>query len=333
MVKNWRDMSVLIAGCGSIGKRHARVLHDLGVHDIRACDPSVEQLNRLTQETPARVYSSYEQALAEKPEAVFICTAPKLHIPMATDAIEAGAHVFCEKPLAYTSDGVDALAESARRAGRSVTIGFCYRYHDGLLKAKGMLASGHLGRLVSIRCLMGEHLPSVRPDYRSVYYSAYSGAFELIHGVDLAVWFARDAVKKVRCLAGNYSDIGIEASDFAEILIEFESKCLASIHLDFFQVVRRFQIELICTAGIILIEFGRWDHCVVSSCGLAGEWSREEMVTARDDMFRAEDSAFLLAAATGQPVDCGIDEARKSLEIVERAKVDADIGSPAEEPI
>lgn len=39
MVKNWNESSVLIGGCGSIGKRHARVLHALGVKDIRACDP------------------------------------------------------------------------------------------------------------------------------------------------------------------------------------------------------------------------------------------------------------------------------------------------------
>ena len=46
MVKTWTDMSVLIVGCGSIGKRHARVLRSLGVADIRACDPRRSSVKR-----------------------------------------------------------------------------------------------------------------------------------------------------------------------------------------------------------------------------------------------------------------------------------------------
>jgi len=323
MVTAAKNLSVLIVGCGSIGRRHARVLRGLGVHDIRVCDPLPAQIEALRRETSVQVYPSFEAGLAARPDAAILCTPPKLHIAMAIQALEAGVHVFCEKPLADVSQGIDQLIAISKQTGRQVMTGLCFRYHQGLVKAKAVLASGQFGRLVGIRCLMGEHFPTVRPDYKTLFTSKYSGAFDLTHEVDLAVWFAGLPVKKVRCVAGRCSDIDIEAPDVAEILIEFEGQCLASIHLDFFQVPRRRQTELLCTAGVIVVEFARWDHCTISTAGADGIWSREEMPTDRDDMFRAEDSAFLEAVAANRPVECGIEEARKSVEIVERAQADA----------
>lgn len=79
-----------------------------------------------------------------------------------------------------------------------------------------------------------------------------------------------------------------------------------------------------------MVEFGRWDQCLLSVYA-KGEWSHEELATARDDMFRAEDGAFLAAVASDAPVECGIDEARKAGEVVERAQLDANAAA-AEPP-
>lgn len=327
MVTPGENLSVLIAGCGSIGRRHARVLRELGVEDLRVCDPLAAQSEALIRETPARTYPSFEAGLAARPDTVFLGTPPRMHIPMAIQAAEAGAHVFCEKPLSDTTRDIDRLLAVSRRTGRQVMTGLCFRYHRGLVKAKAILESGRFGRLVSIRCLMGEHLPTVRPDYKTLFTSKYSGAFDLTHEVDLAVWFAGRPVQSVRCVAGGCSDVEMEAPDNVEMAIGFEGRCLAGIHLDFFQRPRRRQTELLCTKGVILVEFARWDHCTLSTAGSDGVWARQEMATDRDDMFRAEDRSFLEAVATGRPVECGIDEARKSVEIVERAQADAGIAS------
>ncbi len=328
MVGTWNETSVLIAGCGSIGKRHARVLRGLGLKDIRACDPAPDQRDKLASETPVRMFESYELGLESKPDAVFVCTPPKMHIPMATQAIEAGAHVFCEKPLAFSSAGIGELGGAAGRANRVLMTGLCFRYHDGLRKAKSLLESGRFGRLVSIRCMMGENLPAVRPDYRTLFSSKYSGAFDLTHEVDLAVWFAESPVRKVMCAAGSFSTIGIEAPDVAEILITFEAQCLASVHLDFFQIPRRRQTELICTAGVVMVEFASWDRCTVSVYEAGGDWQHETFPTARDDMFRAEDRAFLNAITGAGPAECGIEDARVSVEVIEQAMAAAGLEGP-----
>ena len=112
-----------------------------------------------------------------------------------------------KNPLAFSSAGISELGGAGReRESRIVMTGLCFRYHDGLRKAKSLLESGRFGRLVSIRCMMGEKFPAVRPDYRTLFSSKYSGAFDLTHEVDLAVWFAESPVRKVMCAAGSFSD-------------------------------------------------------------------------------------------------------------------------------
>ena len=92
------------------------------------------------------------------------------------------------------------------------------------------------------------------------------------------------------------------------------------LHLDFFQRPRRRQMELIGTAGVILVEFASWGRCTVSVYSPAGaQWEREALGTARDDMFAAEDRAFLEAVADDTPVPCDIHEAAKSIRVIEQA--------------
>ena len=322
MVRPWRDLSILIAGCGSIGKRHARVLRDLGVQDVRACDPLLAQRESLLAASPqVRMYDSYETGLAEAPDAVLICTPPQLHVPMACQAIEAGCHVLSEKPLSDGLEGIDGLVALSASRQRKVMVALCFRYHEGLLKAKRSLEAGRVGRLVAIRALMGEHLPEVRPDYRTLFSARVGGAFDLTHEVDLAIWYANQPVRRVRAVSGSYSDIGIAAPDVAEILLDFEDRCVASIHLDFFQRPRRRQLELLCTQGVVLVEFARWDRCAVSLYDVSrGVWEHEELATDRDDMFRAEDAEFLRAVAEDLPISCSVTEARKSVEVIVAAR-------------
>ncbi len=225
--------------------------------------------------------------------------------------------MLCEKPLSDSTEGVDDLAALAETEHKTVMVALCFRYHDGLVKAREALDSGRIGRLASIRALVGEHLPDVRPDYRNLFSAQHGGAFDLMHEIDLAIWYASQPVREVRSISGVYSDIDIAAPDLAEILIAFEDRCLASIHLDFFQRPRRRQIELIGTAGVIVVEFARWDRCTVSIYEAARvAWEQAELVTDRDDMFRAEDREFLQAVAENQPIRCTIAEARKSVEVV-----------------
>ena len=322
MSKLWNELSVLILGCGSIGKRHGRVLQSLGVNDVRAFDTSAKARREMAAQTQSvRLYDSCEAALADRPDSAIICTPTNMHVPMAIEAIKAGCHVLCEKPISNSSDRIDELAEIAEKSEKKVMVALCFRYHEGVVKAREYLQSGCVGELVSIRAMMGEHLPDVRPDYKSALSMAREGAFELMHDLDAALWMADRPVRQTHCIYGSYSNIGIEGADIVEFLIDFDGNRMATVHLDFFQRPRRRQLELLCTEGTIILEYASWDVCTASvyEAGI-GTWRHEQIDTERDDMFGTEDAEFLHCVAENLPIKCTIQEGLKSLKVIEAAR-------------
>ncbi len=321
MSNNWKNLKILLAGCGSIGKRHARILTALGVKEIMVFDKDQHNAEQLINELPNLVQvNSYEEGLPTA-DAVFIMTPTKLHVPMAIQAIDAGCHVFIEKPIALSMEGVAELKALALAKNLKVMVGLCMRYHEGIRKAKDILESGRIGRLVSIRSLVGEHFPSVHPDYKSMYYAKYSGAFELMHDLDLALWLAGQQVEQVFSTYGSFSDIDIEAPDTVEFLLKFKDRCTATIHLDFFQIPRRRNMELIGTLGTLIIDFTSWDAYTISIFTKdTNAWEHQTGETARDDMFSDEDLDFLKAIVDDQPIFCNIEEGSRSLRVIEAAQ-------------
>jgi len=80
-------------------------------------------------------FSSFEKALAElKPDVVSINTLPDTHADFAIKAMEAGAHVFVEKPLADTAENAEKVVATARRTGRKLVIGYILRHHPSWIK-------------------------------------------------------------------------------------------------------------------------------------------------------------------------------------------------------
>jgi len=315
----YSNFTVAVIGCGAIGKRHIEVLDKMGLGKIIACDPSNERLADIKVICPrAELVNDYHDALAQKPFAVYILTPTKMHIAQAMEAIEAGAHVFIEKPLSNSSEGTEVLEKAAERLNKKVMIGFCFRYHDALLYAKKELDSGRIGRLVSIRALMGENFPSIHPEYKEMYLSKYSGAFELVHDLDLAIWYANQEVKNVFGVCGPFSDYEFESPDTVEMLVEFKEKCVATVHLDMFQTPRRRKIELIATKGVITVEFASWDSATVEIYDESAKWQSKHFDTDRNDMFFAENREFFDCIIDDNPIKCTIKEACKSLDAIEK---------------
>ena len=316
-----RDLNILIAGCGSIGKRHAQVLWESGLRNLTACDPSPQQRQSMQDLLPGiAVTEDYAAALQTGAfDAVFILTPTAMHLSMATQALNAGCHVFIEKPLANTQKGVEELKALAAEKGLLVMVGFCFRYHEVLRRAKVLLEQGTIGRLVNIRAFMGEPFAQIQPNYKNMYYSKYSGAFELVHDLDLAIWYAGQEITEVKAVYGSFSDMGMESPDSIEMLVRFRDRLAANVHLDFYQHPRRRQIELMGVKGTITVEFASWDKATLSWYNTDTQaWNVREYQTARNDMFRDEDEEFLLAIIGKRELTCTIDEALKSLQAVEQ---------------
>lgn len=327
-MEDWQKLSALVVGFGSIGRRHARVLKEIGVADVRVAEVFPELRETAKNEYGIeRVYDSLEAGLSGGPDTVFVCSPTAMHIEQITAAINAGADVCTEKPLASSLEGLDDLEATARRLGRIVMVAHCFRWHEGLARAKKWAEEGRIGRIVSIRALVGEYIPENIPNYLNMYYSQYSGCYELMHDVDLAIWYAGQPIRRVMGIDGSFSDVGMKSPDVAEMLIEFEDRLLANVHLDFFERYRHRQIELLGTEGQIYVEFARWDKCRLSLYEAEKkEWHVEELDTERDDMFRAEDREFLQAAVSRSAVPVDIAEGRKAVEVILAAQESARTG-------
>lgn len=317
-MEDWQKLSALIVGCGSIGRRHGRVLRQLGLGDVRVCDPSQEMRDFAAERlSVTKAYEHLPEALADEPNVVFICTPTALHVEQAIESINAGADVFIEKPLSTCFDRMDELEALASTGHKVVTVGHCFRFHEGLRQAKRWLKEGRIGRLASIRAVIGEYIPEVMPNYRNMYISEYSGAYELMHEIDLALWFAEQQPVRVMGIDGNFSDVYMKSPDAAELIVEFKDRCLASVHLDFFQRARHRQTELFGTNGTILIEFASWDKCGLFLYEAeAGAWHYERVDTDRDDMFREMDRLFLQAIVSRSAAPVSLEDGKLAVRII-----------------
>jgi predicted dehydrogenase len=252
-------MKFLIAGYGSIGRRHMRNLLALGEKDIllfrtgRSTLPD-DELQGLVVET------DLAGALAHRPDAVIIANPTANHLDIAIPAARQGCHILIEKPISHSLDGALTFKQAVEKSGTRVLVGFQFRFHPGLIKIKEVIASGIIGRPVSARAHWGEYLPDWHPweDYRKSY-SARADlgggvALTLSHPLDYLRWLLGDA--EVLWSAGKKaSDLEIEVEDLAEFQLKFASGAYGSVHLDYFQQPATHTLEVTCTQGSI-----RWDN-------------------------------------------------------------------------
>jgi len=132
-------LRILVAGCGHMGTSHARAYHALS-HDFEIVglvsrNPASRQ--KLNAEFGGRYaeFADYADALARtKPDAVCISTYPDTHAAYALAALEAGAHVFLEKPVADNIADCERVIETARRLGRKLVIGYILHVHPSWKK-------------------------------------------------------------------------------------------------------------------------------------------------------------------------------------------------------
>ena len=120
---------ILVVGTGSIGLRHLRLFGELENIQVEVFDSRPEGLAEARQVKPdARQWSNYGQALESKPHIVLIATPPSSHAPLTSLALQAGAHVFCEKPMADTLESARLMQQVQQQTGRLLNIGFVQRF-------------------------------------------------------------------------------------------------------------------------------------------------------------------------------------------------------------
>lgn len=269
-------MKCLFAGLGSIGQRHVRNLRQLLGDQVeilayRAVNQSPVLNPDMTVNHNAAVESAYnihsfarlDEALSEKPDAVFIANPNNLHLPVALAAARAGCHLFIEKPLSDSLEGVKELIDITNKQRLVAFVAYQFRFHPGLRWIKSLLEERRLGRLVAAHIVNGEYLPDWHPyeDYRRSHAARRElggGSLRIqTHEVDYALWLF-GMPRKVYAVGGHLSDLEVDVEDSVSALLSCEDQGKqfpVHIHLDYLQRPPQRTCEVIGDAGRVKYDF------------------------------------------------------------------------------
>jgi predicted dehydrogenase len=146
-----------LVGAGGIGALRARALSGRGDFLLTVvADPDGDRARALAGSEKVSACSSYSELL-ERPDvdAVVVSTPPHLHEAITLDALDAGKHVLCEKPLSNSLEGCRRMVERARSTGRTLATGFNHRYFPAIRLVKEAVRSGTIGTLDHVRAFAG----------------------------------------------------------------------------------------------------------------------------------------------------------------------------------
>jgi predicted dehydrogenase len=210
------------AGVGGWGRNVARVVGELaGLAWV--CDLDEARRDEYAKRYPdARVTASFEEALAdESVEAVTIATPVPTHHALAKLALEAGKHVFVEKPPAMRTEEMEELVALAEARSLVLMPGHLLLYHPGLRRVKELVDSGELGE---VACVYGnrQNLGVIRSNENALWSLG-------VHDLSVILWLLGEEPSEAAAYGMDYLQEGIE--DVVFCFLRFPSGKVAHMHL------------------------------------------------------------------------------------------------------
>ncbi|WP_018629285.1 Gfo/Idh/MocA family oxidoreductase [Niabella aurantiaca] len=220
-----KRLRVLVAGCGNMGSSHAAAYHQMEAFEICGLvsrGGSNAALNgQLGTDYP--LYADFNEALAAvQPDAVCIATYQDTHEAYAISALEAGAHVFIEKPLADSVAGAVRVVEAAKKQGKKLVVGYILRHHPSWKKFIE-LASG-LGRPLVMRMNLNQQSSGHAWQVHKKFLSHMSPIVDCgVHYIDVMCQMVRSKPVQVTAIGARLSEAVPEDNyNYGQLQIRFE---------------------------------------------------------------------------------------------------------------
>ncbi len=249
---------VLVAGAGSIGRRHLANLRALGA-EVCAWRERAALAPELARELGLPVYADLAQAISSV-DAVVVATATDRHLPVALAAARARKAIFLEKPVASSWNGLDELTAVVTEVELVVEVGCQLRAHPNLIALAERIAGNSDGPLYTFRAVVGQRLEQWRlgTDYRQGYSASADrggGALmDLVHEIDLVHWLA-GGLQQVWAQLSTLSDQEVFADDLANLLVRTRSGAVGQIQMDMLSPAYRRGLELVFKDTVYI-----WDY-------------------------------------------------------------------------
>lgn len=328
-------LKIGIIGAGRIGKVHTESImrYVAGATVKSVADPY------MTEETAAwaksmgveKVGKDYREILADPEiDAVLICSSTDTHSPISLEAIAAGKHIFCEKPVDHDLGKIKAVMEALEGSDIKYQVGFNRRFDHNFAAAREAVASGKIGDLAVLK------ITSRDPGAPPVSYIKVSGGIFLdmtIHDFDMVRFVSGDEVEEVYAAGGVTVDPAIgEAGDIdtAVITLRLRSGAIAVI-----DNCRRAsygydqRLEAFGSKGQVAIANDTQSSAVVSDAnGVTAEKPLHFFLERYMQAYASEVAAFVDAVANDKPVPVGIEAGLQSVLIGIAAKRSLELNRP-----
>lgn len=318
-----------LIGYGKMGKIRARAMKEVGGAELVAAfdphnDPAVDGYVRAA--TPEQIIQ--DPAI----EALFICTPNYLNKPLTIAGLQAGKHVFCEKPPAFTAQDIREVRVAEAASGKKLMYGFNHRHHGSIKKAKELLDSGEYGRLLWMRGRYGKSVDAnFFETWRAKKELAGGGILidQGIHMLDLFLHFANDFDIVQALVQHLYWDLEIEDNVFAHFL-NTRTGVAASLHSTMLQWRHLFSLEIFMEKGHLVINglktpsgtYGEEILTIERNLGQPPEarWSEPQTFSFQEDKsWNSELEYFFRAIRTGKRVELGnSSDALKLMSIIDQ---------------
>lgn len=329
MPDNNSSKRVLVIGAGSIGTRHLRVIHGLG-YEVAGCDTQADAFQSIREHIAnLATYNDLTKALAEKPDYVVVATPPAAHAENTVAALEAGAHVLCEKPMADTLDSCDRMISAADRCHRILHIGFTNRYHPGVRRIKDAVDSGRLGKVLFGCADVGTYftLMCSRSRHQANLYGAL--LLDYTHQLDYMPWIMGSSVVRLYAVGRAFGDFELKSNpNMISMIMEHANDTVTEIHLDYCRHPQQASTAVTGDRGYIKTDFAT--NRVLTGSLAEGTTQEETLSFERDELFREQFRQFVAAAAGRPALIVSGTEGRRSTRLVEAALKSLQSRSPVE---
>jgi UDP-N-acetylglucosamine 3-dehydrogenase len=253
MTSSWRpvgegELRVGLAGLGSMGRNHLRVLH--GRADIRlaaVADPIPGVLVHATDQTGAQGFAEPLAMIAEAHlDAVVIAAPTTAHVPLALAAIERGIAILVEKPLAATVDEAMRIVVAARATGVPVQVGHVERFNPAVLELGRLIDDGWLSTIYSIASRRAGPFPARIRDVGVTVDLA-------THDADILSWIARERPSRV--YAETAQRIHATNEDLLFGLLHFPSGTTGMLDVNWLTPAKRRQLLVVGEEGMFELDY------------------------------------------------------------------------------
>lgn len=218
-----------LIGCGGMSGAHTKRFHKLGARmKVTACVDVIEERARAAAQLfpGARAATDYREVFNEV-DAVLLVLPHHLHASIGIDCLHAGKHVLLEKPMATSERECLDLIAASEKAGRTLMIAYCMRFHPLVVKMKELLDSRKYGEVFQVS-IWTEQLTQYHPGHWALSEKTLGGGQFFSHGchyIDILLWYLGRPVAGTH-VGTNLGTPWMEREGTSNVTIQFEGGAL-----------------------------------------------------------------------------------------------------------